>query len=297
MSDGDVILVAGGTGTLGSAIVQRLVDRGRQVRVLTREPSRATRWRDRGIDIARGDLRDPESLRRACTGATHVITTANAFMGRGAESVAAVDRQGNKNLIDAARAAGVRHFVFTSALLPDAYRSVDFFAVKFAIEDYLLASGLTWTILRPSAFMETWAELIGGALIRTGTATIFGAGDKPSNFVAVDNVADVAVMVLDDPGARNAIVEVVGPENLTQLQVAEIFERITGRTAKRKHLPVLLMRVLAVVARPFNPVFARQVKAGSLMATTATPFDPSAMLARYPVALITLEDWVRKRYA
>ena len=111
---------------------------------------RAGRWRGR-LEVPQGDLRDPEARRRACNDVTHVITTANAFGGRDAESVAAVDEQGNRNLVNAAMAARVRQFVFTSALLSEEYRSIDFFAAKFHIEDYLRQSGLTWTILRPAA--------------------------------------------------------------------------------------------------------------------------------------------------
>lgn len=291
-----MILVAGGTGTLGSAIVDRLVAQRRAVRVLTRNPARAARWAG-SVEAVQGDLRDAPSLQRACAGATHVMTTANAFIGRGAESVSAVDEQGNRHLIDAAKAAGVRQFVFTSALLPETYRRIDYFAAKFATEDYLRASGLVWTILRPTAFMDTWAALIGAPLVTSGKTTIFGAGATPANFVAVDNVADVAVLTIDDPRAVNAVVEVVGPENLTLDQVADVFERVTGRTGKRTYMPVPVMRVLGTLARPFNPVFARQVQAGALMATTPTPADPARMLARYPVELMTLEQWVRKRYA
>lgn len=291
-----MILVAGGTGTLGSAIVDRLVAQRRAVRVLTRNPARAARWAG-SVEAVQGDLRDAPSLQRACAGATHVMTTANAFIGRGAESVSAVDEQGNRHLIDAAKAAGVRQFVFTSALLPETYRRIDYFAAKFATEDYLRASGLVWTILRPTAFMDTWAALIGAPLVTSGKTTIFGAGATPANFVAVDNVAGVAVLTIDDPRAVNAVVEVVGPENLTLDQVADVFERVTGRTGKRTYMPVPVMRVLGTLARPFNPVFARQVQAGALMATTPTPADPARMLARYPVELMTLEQWVRKRYA
>ena len=115
--------------------------------------------------------------------------------------------------------------------------------------------------------------------------------------MAEKHVADVAVLTLDDPRASNAVVEIGGPENLTLDQVVDVYERVTGRKGKRTHLPVWLMRALSVIVRPFNPVFARQVQAGSLMATTPTPFDPALMLARYPVRLVRLEELVRRRYA
>jgi NADH dehydrogenase len=291
-----MILVAGGTGVLGGAIARRLLAGGKQVRVLTRRRERAQSLQEVGAEVAVGDLRDRRALDAACGGATHVISTANAFVGTGEESVQAVDERGNRHLIDAARAAGVRQFVFTSALVPDTYRAIDYFAAKFATEEYLRASGLTWTILRPTAFMETWAQIIGEPLVRTGSTKIFGSGLNPLNFVAVDDVATIAVMTMDRPDACNAFVDIGGPENLTLLDVAAIFERVTGRTGTRAHLPVPILRLLGTLVRPFNPVFARQVRAGALMAAAAQPFDPAPMLAKYPVKLTRLEEWVRARY-
>jgi NADH dehydrogenase len=228
---------------------------------------------------------------------TRVITTVNAFAGRGGESVASVDLQGTRNLIDAAREAGVRQFIFTSALLPGAYRSIDYFAAKFDNEEYLRRSGLTWTILRPTAFMETWAAMIGDPLVKGKTVTIFGPGRNPLNFVAVEDVAAVAAMTVDRADALNAHVDIGGPENLTLLQVVETIERVTGRKARRRHVPAPVVRIMAPLMRPFNPVLARMIKAGLLSATVPQPFDPGPMLARYPVPLTRLEDWARARYA
>jgi uncharacterized protein YbjT (DUF2867 family) len=291
-----MILLAGGTGILGSAIAARLLDQGRPVRALVRSVERAARLQERGAHLAVGDLRDAASLRAACEGATHVITTANAFMGRGSESVAAVDRQGNRNLIDAARQAGVGQFVFTSALLSDACRQIDYFAAKFATEAYLRESGLTYTILQPTAFMDIWARVIGEPMLKTGTTNVFGPGTDPMNFVAADTVADVAVQTLDNPAALNQVVEIGGPENITLNEVVALFERVRGRPGRRRHLPVWMLRTLGVLLRPFNPVLSRQMSAGALMGSGPQPFDPSPMLARYSVTLVTLEEWVLAKY-
>jgi uncharacterized protein YbjT (DUF2867 family) len=288
------ILVAGATGTLGGAISRRLLEQGRVVRVMTRHPERAAALRAGGARIVQADLRDAASLIGACEGATHVVTTANAFMGRGGDSVAAVDEAGNQALIDAARRAGARQFVFTSGVLPPRFLAIDYFAAKRRTEEYLRRSGMPFTILRPTAFMETWAGMLGEPIVRTGKVTIFGPGTLPINFVAVEDVAAVAVLTLDRTDALNAIVEIAGPENLTQLEVVELFERLTGTRARRTHLPVWLMRVLPPLIRPFNPVLARQIHAGAIVATVAQPFDPSGMLSRYPIAQTRLEDWARR---
>jgi NADH dehydrogenase len=235
-------------------------------------------------------------LRRACAGATHVVTTANAFMGRGDQSVAAVDIRGTRHLIDVAMQHGVRQFVFTSALLPREFAAVDYFAAKFANEEYLRASGVPYTILKPTAFMDTWAQMIVDSVRAKGVAQIFGRGSLPVNYVATSDVATVAAMTIDRPDAINSDVDIGGPEDLTMLQVVDIVERVAGRPVKRRHLPVMMMRVLPLLLRPFNPGVARAIEAGYYTATVSQPFDSRPMLERYPIRQITLEEWVRSRW-
>jgi uncharacterized protein YbjT (DUF2867 family) len=294
--DGAMILVAGGTGVLGSAIARRLLGAGHRVTILTRDTRRAGELQALGAQAVAADLRHSGSLRAACEGATHIITTANAFVERGDESIATVDIQGTRNLIDVARECDVRQFIFTSARLPEAYRSVDYFAAKYANEEYLRQSGIAWTILRPTAFMETWGAMMGDSLVKDGAVRIFGSGRNPINLVAVEDVATVAALTVDRADATNERVDIGGPENLTQVEIAEILERVTGRKGRRQRMPVSLMRLLAPLVAPFNPVFARQVRLGALSATIPQPFDPAPMLARYPVTLTRFEDWARQRY-
>lgn len=291
-----MILLAGATGVLGGAIAKQLLDAGRPVRLLARNRSRIDALVARGADVAIGDLTDLASLHRAMTGVTHVITTANAFIVPSRHAIEAIDVRGNRNLIDAARAAAVRQFVFTSASLPDAYMRIDYFAAKRRTEAYLRASGVPYTILRPAAFMETWAMVIGEPILKTGATQIFGSGTNPVNFVAVDDVAAIAVLALDRPDAINTDVDIFGPENLTQLEVAGVFERLRGSPAKKRHLPVALMKALPPLIRPFNPVFARQVAAGALMATIPQAVDPLPSRSKWTVPMTRLDDWARARY-
>lgn len=290
-----MVLLSGGTGLLGRAIARRLLEQGRPVRILTRDPAGAADLEAGGADVAAGDLTDPASLDRALAGVTHVVTTANAFAVRARGAVERVDVRGNRNLIDAATRAGVRQFIFTSAWLPDAYARIDFFAAKRETEAYLRRSGLTWTILRPGAFMEIWAMILGEPVLRGDAAPVFGRGTLPANFVAVDDVAAVAALALDRPEAMNAIVDIHGPENLTQLEVIALFERISGGPTRRRHLPVPVLRALGVLAAPVNPVFARQAKAGALMATVPQHVEPRETV--WGVRMTRMDDWARARYA
>lgn len=269
-----MILLAGATGVLGGAIARRLLDERRTLRLLVRNPSAAAALAARGAEVAVGDVTRRDTLDAAMRGATHVITTVNAFLAPTRRALEAVDLQGNRNLIDAARQAGVRQFVFTSAWLPEPYYAIDYFGMKRQTEAYLRASGLPYTILRPAAFMETWAMIVGDPILKTGKVQIFGDGTNKVNFVAADDVAAAAVESLDRPGALNAAVDVFGPENLSLLDVAAIFERLAGAPARKQHLPVPVMKLLSAVVRPFNPVFARQVKAGALMASVPQEVQP-----------------------
>ena len=292
-----MILVAGGTGVLGRAIARRLLVTGHRVTVMTRDTRRADDLKALGAELVAADLRHKGSLRAACQGVTRLITTANAFAGRGAESVATVDIQGTRNLIDVGREIGVRQFIFTSALLPPAYRSIDYFAAKFDNEDYLRRSGLTWTILRPTAFMETWAAMVGDQISRGETVRIFGSGRNTLNLVAVDDVAAIAALTVDRPDALNAVIEIGGPENVSQLQIVELFERVTGKRARCRHLPVPLLRVMKTLMRPVNPVLARMIAAGVLAATIPQPFDAAPVLARFGITPTRLENWSRAHAA
>lgn len=291
-----MILLAGATGVLGGAIADRLLYEGRALRLLSRKAERVQPYADRGAEIAVGDLTDRASLDRAMRGVTHVITTANAFLARSKKVLDAVDVRGNRSLIDAARSARVRQFVFTSAWLSDPFLTIDYFAAKRGTEDYLRTSGVPYTILRPAAFMETWAAIIGEPILKSGSTRIFGSGTNPINFVAVDEVAAIAVQALDRADAINASVDIFGPENLTQLQVAALFERITGSPARKQHLPVPMMRVMARVVRPFNRAFARQLAAGALMASVPQAADPGSSRAGWNVPMSRMEDWARGKY-
>ena len=176
------------------------------------------------------DLTEPASLAAACRGVEVVVSATHAMLGRGRYRSERVDDAGQRALIDAAKAAGVRHFVYTSVLGASPDHPVDFWRTKFKVEQHLKASGLSWTILRPAAFMELHAhELIGKSIIAGGAATILGRGDRPMNFVAVRDVARLAVRAATDPALRGQTIEIGGPENLTQNEVAALYGRFCGR--------------------------------------------------------------------
>ncbi len=161
------------------------------------------------------------------------------------------------------------------------------FREKYAAEQALRGSGLAWTIIRPTASMETWAQMVSKPLVETGRTRIFGRGENPINFVAADDVARFVELAVIDPALRGQVVEVGGPENLTMRQVVETFQAVTGKAGKISQVPLPLMRALAVLLRPVNATIARQIQAGVVMDTCDMTFDPAETTRRYPVIVPT----------
>ena len=290
-----MILVVGASGALGGTAARQLLAAGHAVRALTRHPERLDALRALGAEVVRGDLLDPESLQRACAGVTQVFTTANSFLGSGASAPERVDVPGNRNLIAAAERAGVRHFVFTSALGIERFASVDYFRAKLASERHLRASPVPWTILRPAAFMETWAMLLGVPVVTGTPVRIVGDGRRRTNYVCLDDVAAMVCRVLDQPSSSGAIVEFGGPDELTALEIVAIFERLAGRRARRQHAPAPVMRVVARVLGPFNPVLSRQLRLAVLAATMDEPrLDMASVLSRYPIPQTHFAEWAAR---
>jgi NADH dehydrogenase len=276
-----MILVAGGTGTLGTKIVSLLAERGAQVQVLTRDRSRAQRLGAR-VETVEGDVRSPATLRRATDGAQTVISAIQGFAGTPDCTPASIDRDGNANLIRAAQDAGTSHLILVSVRDASPGHPMELMRMKHAAEQQLKASGLAWTILRPSAYMETWCQVLGRPLLEKGKTMVFGRGANPINWVSAWDVARFVDLAEADPAVRGRMIDVGGPENLTMTEFVRIFQHETGATGRIGHIPRLLMRLGSIVAKPINPAMARQIQASVVMDTQPQAFDASATRRRYP---------------
>jgi len=225
-------LVVGATGLLGGSIVNKLMARGKPVRAMVRQSSVSL-----GTESVVGDLKDPESLKRACRGVTTVVTTANSAQRGGADNIISVDLEGNRALIRAARNAGVRHFVFVSAAFVDPNSANPLFAAKARTEEYLRASDLTWTIIAPHAFLDVWFTLLVGSALAAGApVSLVNGGHKRHSLIAVDDVAAFTAAVVDAPEASGRRLLLGGPEALSFSDVVAIAARILGASLPVKNI-------------------------------------------------------------
>ena len=292
-----MILVAGATGVLGSEIVQRLRAQGKPVRALVRAtsaPEKVAHLKSLGAEIVRGDLKVRESLEPAVRGARAVISTVTTILtSQPGDSFDATDGAGTINLIDAARAANVGHFIFVSfdtAKVPDSPLT----AAKRNVEAHLERSGMTFTILQPGLFMESWLGPYLFADPSTGTAKVYGAGDRGIRYVAVSDVAEVAVRALAVPAARNARIPFGGPEPISQREAVRLFEQEFGKPFTVTDIPEQALEAQWREARdPFQKTFA------ALMLGVARGLgtDADAPPREFGVQLTPPREFVRRLHA
>jgi NADH dehydrogenase len=115
------------------------------------------------------------------------------------------------------------------------------------------------------------------------------------NFVAVRDVARLAVIAVTTPGLRGRVLDIGGPENLTQKQVASIYAHVSGREPKVRCVPAGVVRILATLMGPAHPGIARVMGASLAVEMVDQTFDPSALLAAHPMTLTRVEDVARER--
>lgn len=255
-----MILVTGGSGYLGSHITRQLVDAGLKVRVLVRNQAYAQKeGRLAGLDVEwlEGDVTRPESLPLALKGATAVIHTVAIAIEKGGRTYEQINYQGTVNLVEAAKAAGVRRFIFISQLGADSKLPYRFLASKGKAQEYVAASGLDWTAFQPSViwgpedeFANSFARLI------PLTPLIFPiVGDETSRFqpVWVGDVAASVIKAIDDPTTVGKAFQLGGPEVLT---LEEIERRTLQALGSRRWLirfPMPLLKVFVALMESLLP--------------------------------------------
>jgi uncharacterized protein YbjT (DUF2867 family) len=265
-----MVLVCGATGKLGGHVVRGLRAAGSPVRALVRPRSDTGGLRELGVELAKGDFRDAESLRRAVTGVETVVSTvtviARALAGEKDADFHAVDVVGHRELIRAADAAGVARFVFVSAagVRLEPLASTPLGRGKVATEDRLFAAALREVVVRPDQYQEIWFSPLAQFDWPARKVVIFGKGETPTRYVATDDVAAAVVQLAlaDDPPR---IVEFGGPDALTRKLAVEVFERALGEPIRRRHVPRAAIRLGAIGLRRLRPGLA-SVMGGALAA-------------------------------
>ncbi|SEP15149.1 NAD(P)H-binding protein [Amycolatopsis saalfeldensis] len=221
-----MIVITGATGRLGSQIVERLLTRvpAGQVAVSVRDAAKAAGLAARGVRVREGNFSDPASLAHAFEGAEQVLVVSSNDAGAEAETQ-------HKAAIDAARAAGAEHVVYTSHQASAA--DSEFLPMRdhAATERYLAAQGGKFTSLRNGFYASTVPRLIGQAL---ETGTIIAPADGPVSWTAHADLAEAAAIVLAGENPFDGVAPpLTAPDVLDLKSVAELLSELTGRTITR----------------------------------------------------------------
>jgi len=275
-ANGRTILVTGATGHQGGAVARHLLDDGWHVRALTRhaETPAARALAESGAEVVVGDMLDRASLDAAVRGAHGVYSVQNLSAGAEAEV------QEARNLADAALAAGVRHFVYSSVRGAEIESGMPWMVSKHDVEMYLRSLDLPLTIWRPVTFMENFlrekADLLAGHLKRSMPAS------TPWQYIAVDDIGRFVALSFCEPERWIGQATAIGGDGMTLGEVAEVFARVLGR-------PVAFEQIEAPEGMP-APVPAPPGSPGPTLA------DIAFLRAVLP-DLQTLEGWARSQLA
>ena len=285
-------LVIGATGLLGHEISRRLAEAGGAVRALVRQtsdPAKRAELERLGIELVEGDLKDPASLARACAGVQSVISTASStFSRQPGDSIESVDHKGQLALLDAAKKAGVEHFVFIS-FRENPRIQYPLVAAKRAVEQALKTSGMAYTILQASYFMEIWLSPALGFDVANGKVRLYGDGSRAISWVSYRDVARAAAAAVAEPTARNLVVELGGPQALSPSEVVRMFEAAgAGEIATESVPESALESQMNAATDPLQKSFAGLM----LQCAGGDAIDTMASSRLFPFRMVSVSDFI-----
>ena len=292
-----MILVTGGTGFVGSRVVHALRAEDRAVRCLVRKPERAGALRAWGCELAQGDVTDPASLRHAAAGCSAVVHLVSIITGP-RSAFERVMVQGTRDLVAAAKEAGVHRFVLMSALgvSAESRNLVPYYWAKWEMEQTVQGSGLEHVIFRPSfvfgrdgGVLPTFVRQVRWSPV----VPVVGDGERRLQPIWVDDVAAFFARAIGLDAAANRTFELGGPESLTWNELYARIARVLGKRRAQLHLPVSMVRAGAAVAEhlPKAPITRDQL---TMLAAADNVCDNTSARETFGIDLTPLDEQLRR---
>ncbi|NTV35602.1 MAG: SDR family oxidoreductase [Anaerolineaceae bacterium] len=318
-----MILVVGATGQLGTLIVNKLKAKGQPVRVFVRENSNYQHLVDSNTEVAFGDLRDFISLKKATKGVDVVMSTANAVIPRGPYSFEEIEGKGYLNLIQASKENGVKQFILISVPVSKMDDQIPLLHYRRLTEKRLIESGMTYTIIRGSIFMEQWLaligstlplrkepnatlqrpywfsklfmKLVGGMIEKMGRALLAGDGHAKHAIVAANDVAEFMINSIDHPVAKNAILHVGGPQVLSTNDIVETYGKVLGKKVKPIHTPIGMFALMTRLLKPFSEAAANLMGLNWMVGSTDTYYKMDELSKTFNVQLTSMDRYLKAK--
>ena len=248
-----MILLTGATGFVGSNLMKELLKQGLQVRCLIRNPDRADALKNAGAELVKGDITDKDSIAKALEddkveAAVHLV---GILAETGKATFEAIHTQGTRNMVEACKAKGIKRFIHISALGTKANARSQYHKTKWAAEEIIRASGLGYTIFRPSVMFgkeDKFTNLFAGIIKISPFIMIPGNGQNKMQPVFVKDLASAMTMTVKDSRHINKVYEIGGPEKLAFDEIIDTVCRVLGKMRLKIHIPIWFMRPGAAIA-------------------------------------------------
>jgi len=247
-----MILVTGGTGFVGSHLIRRMRQDGIPVRAIVRDPDKARALKDIGVDVVKGDVSDTASLEKATIGIERVIHLVGIIQEASGATFQSVHVDGTRNLLEAARKSNVRHFFYQSALGTRPNAKSEYHKTKWAAEELVRASGISYTILRPSLIYgpgDQFTIRLSQMIRLSPVLPIIGSGRSKVQPIFIDDVTACIVKAVTSDCCLNESYEIGGPDQLTYEEVTVAIADAMGVKRPTLHLPLFFMRPMAAVLK------------------------------------------------
>lgn len=237
------LLIVGGTGTLGRQIVLQALTKGYPVRCMVRNFRKANFLKEWGVELVYGDLTRPETLPPCFKGITAVIDASTSRPNE-LESLKTVDWDGKRCLIEVAKAANVKRFIFFSAQNVEQFENIPLMKLKYGIEKQLESSGIPYTIFRLTGFYQGLIEQYAIPILDDFDIWI----TNENTYIAYMNTQDVAkfsIRALQIPQTINQTFILSGLKGWVSSEIITMCEQFAGRQARVKRVPLVLLKLIS----------------------------------------------------
>ena len=241
------VLLAGATGYLGKYIAKELIARNINTKIIVRNPVKAIPLAYDFVEIIPAEVTRPETIKGHFAGVDTVISTVGITRQRDGLTYMAVDYRANMNLLEEAKKAGVKKFIYVSVINGQLHRNLKLVEAKEAFVDKLKASGLEYTIIRPNGFFSDMRDFL--KMAKKGSVYIFGKGKKKFNPI---HGADLAQVCVDAINSNQNEIVVGGPDILTHYEVAEMALLTSGKPINIIHVPHWIRKSILWIMRTFT---------------------------------------------
>lgn len=242
-----MVLVTGATGFLGNHLVKALVENGYRVRALVRDLSKGERLKNQGVDLVKGDMTDPESLKEATKGVETVINLVGIISG-GERLYKAIHTEGTRNLVRSAKDNGAKRFIYISANGASRDGATAYFRTKWEAEEEVRSSGLGYTIFRPSVLFgpnDAFVNQIAFGMKLSPVFPVFGSGEYKLQPLFVADLAQCIVKSISEPKALNQTIEMGGPDAISFNEIVDAVAKALGKKGYKVHIPLSLAKASA----------------------------------------------------